>query len=259
MKILWGCIFVLILGGLLVGDVHAEIPSEIILATTDWCPYTCGLSAEEPGIVGEYITRILRDHNITVTIQSYPWTRAITIANDGEVHGLLTAIHEEAPELLFTDAPIMSYTVCFFTNTHSDWRYEDITSLSDSPNTLGVIGDYGYGSPVDEYIRNPNNQDHIHVMSGTDALKRLMRMLEAGRVDIILDDKNVVLWVAKNTHIAVTTLRNAGCLPENPFFLAINPTFPWSQELIDLLNQAFSKAENQEMLTSIIEKYVASE
>lgn len=236
-------------------DLKAELPSKIVLAATDWCPYTCSTPEEHPGVIGEYVAAILKKHGIHLEIQFLPWSRAIAMANEGEkVHGLLTAVHEEAPELLLTDIPIMTYNVCFFTNTNIDWEYKDITSLSDIPEKLGVIRDYGYGSPVDEHIKNPKNEDGIHFISGSNALQRLILMLEKGRIDLLLDDKYVIRRLAKKNNINDSILRNAGCLPGNPFYLAINPKFEWSQELIDLFNDAFSRAENQEVLKSMFER-----
>lgn len=73
---------------------------------------------------------------------------------------------------------------------------------------------------------------------------------------ILIDDEYVVSGLANRFDFDVSTLRNAGCLPGNPFYLAINPKFQWSRELVALLNVAFGSSENREILTSIIEKSI---
>lgn len=108
----------------------------INLATTPWCPYTCGSSGEDYGVVGHYIQEIFKQIDVELQIKSYPWSRAIELANAGEVDGLLTATHSEAPNLIFSANPIANYHICFFTLPANPWRYAPELQLGG--NSLAV-------------------------------------------------------------------------------------------------------------------------
>ncbi|MCH2055972.1 MAG: hypothetical protein MK214_05025 [Thalassotalea sp.] len=85
--------------------------TQLTLATTTWCPYTCASDNYEHGIIGEYVTQVLTQANVDVKIASYPWSRAIALANSQQVDGLHTSMPVEAPDLLFSSHPISSYQV----------------------------------------------------------------------------------------------------------------------------------------------------
>ncbi|NMP30702.1 transporter substrate-binding domain-containing protein [Thalassotalea sp. M1531] len=223
---------------------------ELSLATTAWCPYTCNFEPFEFGIIGHYITQVLAKHNINVHIQSYPWSRAINLANSGAVDGLLTAIKSEAPNLLLTDTPITDYQVCFFTRNNQDWRYKiplDFTGMR-----LGVIQDYGYGEPLDSYILKSSAESLVIKISGDLGTKRLVDMLLNDRIDIFVEDKKVVAWQLAQHNTSQSFLRNAGCLPKQPFYLALYPNDK-NRRLIDLLNQLLEDEENQQTLQSLFQ------
>jgi polar amino acid transport system substrate-binding protein len=69
-----------------------------------------------------------------------------------EVDGLLTATPAEAPDLLFSDSPIGSYQMCFYTVNSSNLRFDK--SIDFGNNLLAVAQDYGYGEPLDSYTRD---------------------------------------------------------------------------------------------------------
>ncbi|MFY0640551.1 MAG: transporter substrate-binding domain-containing protein [Bermanella sp.] len=228
-------------------------PSKIILATTNWCPYACPNSEELPGIAYEYIQATLKQLDMDVDIKFYPWTRAIKEVESGRAHGLLTAVREEAPDFVFTNTPTMSYRVCFFSNKDSQWRYKGVSSLNTV--TLGAIKGYGYDSDIDEYIRNAKSNEAVQLISGGKEIPRFINMLDLNRIDAFLDDQYVAAWEAKTHRIDLADYQNAGCLSENPFFIAFSPKFKWASELVEKLDVQFSKKEHQALLNEIIKKY----
>ncbi|MGZ9899337.1 substrate-binding periplasmic protein [Shewanella gaetbuli] len=230
----------------------ATIPAKITLATTHWPPYTSSYQDDQPGIVYEYVTAILASHDIHLEVQRYPWLRAIKLAEEGhQIHGLLTAVQEEAPSLQFTQTPIMQYKVNFYTQSDAQWVYENADSLNNIPTPLSIILGYGYGSPVDEFINNPQNRSKLNILSGDDAQTRLLKMLQYQRAAVIIEDELVVNYYLNDTF----KVRYAGTLSQSPFYLALNPNLPWANELITLLNKEFKSAENLLYLQSLVQKY----
>ncbi|MCW3174253.1 substrate-binding periplasmic protein [Shewanella subflava] len=234
----------------------AKIPSKITLATTNWPPYTSGISPDKPGIVYEYMTEILAQHGISLRIEVYPWSRAIKMASDdNNIHGLLTAVHEEAPNLLFTTTPIMNYKVNFYTAMDNNWLYQDPRSLDSMPSPLCIILGYGYGSPIDEFIHNEANKPRLHTLTGGNAQQRLVKMLEYKRVAVIIEDELVIQSDTNNT----ANIRFAGTLSNSPFYAAFNPNLSWSHEIVALLNQELAKPENLQRLQHLVSEYTAEQ
>lgn len=233
-------------------SLWAKIPSTITLATTNWPPYTSGSSPEKPGIVYEYITEILAKNGITLRIERYPWSRAIKMASDdNDIHGLLTAVYEEAPTLLFTLTPIMNYKVNFYTAIDNNWLYQDKHSLNTMPSPLCIILGYGYGSPIDEFIHDEANKTRLHTLTGGNAQQRLVKMLEYKRVAVIIEDELVIQSYTQKT----TNIRFAGTLNDSPFYVAFNPNLSWSKDIVELLNQELADPENLQRLQQLVSDY----
>lgn len=162
--------------------------------------------------------------------------------------GLLTAVPAEAPRLLFTHSPTMNYSVCFFTETASDWQYKEIKDLQGV--TLAVIQDYAYGEPIDSYIQSSDEGVFV-IKSG--GIARLQRMLVAQRFDTFIADSNVVAWQLTNT---LPTIRKAGCLKQNPFYVAFHSRNEWSRKMIDVLDVWLRVSTNKDVLEKIKLNYV---
>lgn len=232
----------------------AEIPNSIQLAATDWCPYTCA-SIEKPGIVVEYIREILQPYNISLSVNVLPWNRAIRETDKGKISGLVTAVPSEAPHLAFTSMPTMSYRVCFITRATSTWSYQNPRSLKN--HLLGAIRGYSYDEKVDSYIQS--NKNEVTLITGEDKIVRFYSMLSSHRLDSFIEDQYVAAWEAKNNNINLEEFKQAGCLSEHPFYLALNPELNWSHELITLLNQQLSLEKNKRLLEAIINKYITND
>ena len=229
---------------------HSQaIPKSITLASTDWCPYVCEHQADKPGIIYEYLTLILKEHGIELNVEFNPWHESVKRANQGLVHGLLTATTDEAPELLFTTTPTANYQVCFITKRNQNWLYKDTNSLYGI--TLGSIKGYGYGEDIDQYIKDYAQNPHMQIIENG-GIERLNDMLFSDKINAFLDDSLVVLWLLKDKDVKV---KLAGCLPRKPFFLAINPELPWANDFMALMDRILKENPNQKTLHSIKLKY----
>jgi polar amino acid transport system substrate-binding protein len=230
--------------------------TQIKLATTPWCPYTCNNEKQPHGIVGQYLTELLAESNILLTIESYPWARAIELAKAGKVHGLLTAIPAEAPSLEFTTTETMSYQVCFFTRVNEAWTYQ--APLTTNGKRLGVINQYGYGEEVTNFTSQPQNKKSVMSISGQDSLPRLITMLQSQRLDILVEDVHVLTWQMKTLNLPLESVRNAGCLKAHSFYIAFNSHHKINQQLIEYLNIALQEQHHMDRLHQLIQPFQIS-
>lgn len=211
---------------------------KLTLATTKWCPYTCFDNSKEFGVVGLYLRKIISSYDVELAITSYPWSRAIRLVESKKIDGLLTATHTEAPALIFTDSPIGSYQMCFYTLSSNKWIFSK--SFNFGVNLLAVVQDYGYGEPLDSYIKS---NALITSISGSNVTDRLISLLLKERVDVIVADKLVVDYKISNKLINANIIKQAGCLTENYFYLALNPTIE-NKKLLKKLSYDLTKPEN---------------
>lgn len=206
----------------------------IVLNTTDWCPYTCSTMANK-GIVTEYVSTILSRKGYNLEVKFLPWTRAVKMALSGESDGLLTGVSSEAKELKFTSTPTMTYRTCLFTADKEVLKKKKIKSIDDlNKIKLGTISGYSYGSEMDAYISKAK-KENVNSISGKDALERLYKLSSLGRIDYFVEDELVVKHTLKSKSF------KAFCNKEDPFFLGLSPKYKNHKKLIKILNLEFSK------------------
>ncbi|MFT6559481.1 substrate-binding periplasmic protein [Sneathiella sp.] len=240
----------LILFGL--SSAQASMPSKVSLAKADWCPFSCQNDPDRPGIIHEYLEAILKPMGIEVTVTTYPWARAVQLATTGkDVHGLLTAVFVEAPDLLLTNTPTAYYQNCFYGKKDQLWRYEGVRSLKSMPEKLGVIKGYSYGHPVDELIADDTGSLKIQKVNSIKGTGRLIEMLSRGRLALLMEERNVYQWYLKRNSVKNPDLQIVGCVDPQPFYLAVNPKLSWSADFIVFLNKAFADPANLRLLEEI--------
>jgi polar amino acid transport system substrate-binding protein len=81
-------------------------------------------------------------------------------------------------------------------------------------------------------------------MSGEDNSSRLIRMLQIGRSDIIIEDNKVIQWTMIKNNVDTSHIKQVGCLDEQPFFLALSSNED-NLELMKGLNQTLFGAYEQ--------------
>ena len=230
-----------------------ELPSQLLLAATDWCPYSCSDSQHGRGIVADYLTKVFEQAGIALDIRFLPWSRALIAANTGAVDGLLTAVAEEAPQLLLPQTATMLYQDCFFVKPSDSWHFDGIESLHNV--RLAYIKDYGYNEPVNSYLLNPPQQARFFEVTGADPSLRMIRLIHAGRADVLIEEKRVASWASARLNDRNQHLKQAGCLQGNPFYVALNPQAPLATEIIRLLNEVLQHPNNLQLLEQLTQRY----
>ncbi|WP_430462171.1 substrate-binding periplasmic protein [Thalassolituus sp. LLYu03] len=231
----------------------AAEPTVLHLGAADWCPYTCD-SPTQPGIVTEYLTALLKPHNIELKVSVLPWSRAVKAAEAGQLNGLITLVEGEAPQLLMTTTATMSHQDCFYTTPESEWRFSGVMNLDEI--RLGAIKNYGYGEALDAYITDQGDlSTRLQLLSGDNPDQRLFSMLRNYRIDAYISDRYVNSWQLKNAGFRDTDVRSGGCLTDLPFFMGFYRKFSQSDALATWLNEALAIPGNIRLRDAIAQKY----
>ncbi len=234
----------------------AQAKVRLRLAAAQWPPYSIGNRLAEPGLAHEFLSGILAGLGYQLEVDYLPWSRALLEAREGRrIDGLLTAVPSEANGLVVTSSPSFSYEVVFYVQAANPWRYRGAASLREV--RLGVVADYGYGEPLDAHLAEPANAGRLQRLTGEDTTRRLLRLLEIGRIDAFAEDRSVVQWTAARQGASMTGIREAGALRRQPVYLALHPDLPNAKRLIAQLNQVLAQPASRAAFQALQKRYAS--
>lgn len=214
-----------------------------------WCPFTCESNIEDkPGIVTEVVYQALKNAKIEMRYEVVSWARAIKLAEDQKLNGLLGAYLSDLPSFLHPTHPIISSRDCFYTNSSDPWEYREKSSLEN--RKIGVIKDYGYGEFIDQEKKLKRNKNFFEV-TGDKPLVQNLRKIEAGRIDTVLENELVINHVKSLGQ--GTKLKSAGCLEKKEIYVVFNPKDQNNKKYIQAIDLYIKS--NPQKIATIIQKY----
>lgn len=156
--------------------------AEIKVCYEDWYPYSFPTDAGgHEGVQVAITTRAFEAMGHTVTFSELPYKRCVHETVIGTFDAML--LTDSEPEMLRGTVSTASWLLGFYVqNTNSLTGFDGLESFANM--RLGVVDGYEYPEPIETFTRWTRD-------SVTDAETNL-RKLDAGRVDLVLDD---VLWV----------------------------------------------------------------
>jgi len=207
-----------VFAALLASPAYADT---IVLEADQWCPYTCEAGSDKPGFMIEVAKAAFEAKGHQVVYRSVPWARALDdVRRTGAAQGAVGATDSDRSEsTVFHDEPLGRSANVFVTRAGDSWTFKDLSSLNG--RTLGVIKDYTYGSPVDEWIAA--NGGAVQAVAGDSPLELNLTKLIAGRIDVVVDDAAVIAYEAAKTGVA-NKLRTAGGTEPASVYIAFSKT-----------------------------------
>lgn len=202
------------------------------LAGDGWCPYICPNDPDKPGYLLEALTRVLEQ---PPAFEPLPWPRALQMAREGLVDGVVGAYPEEAVNLLIGQEPIGWVTMRFYTRADSHWQYGGTESLANQ--SIGLAQGYSYGPQLDTW-RDSHLSDHeqVQILSGERVLERNIQKLLLGRISVLLEDSQIVEHYL-HRHRLSGQIRAAGQLADKrPMYVALNPRLESVKERLNELD-----------------------
>ena len=239
-------LFFLYLPALAGGDV-------ITLRADEWCPYNCDPHSDAPGFIVEMAQVIFKKAGHSVDYDIMPWARAIQDTRKGKFNGIIGAGKEDAPDFIFPETEQAQMVNVFYVRKNDSWKYDGVGSLEGK--VLGVIKDYTYIDDIDTYIsEHEKNSKKVQVASGESALDSNVKKLLAGRIDILIEDSNVMgLYIKKN--LKENQLQTAGNLPPDMLFIAFSPANPKSPSYAEIISKGIVELRQSGELNMILDKY----
>lgn len=233
----------------------------ITLVADGWCPYNCEPNSDRPGYMVELAKSAFARHNIDVVYSNLPWARAIEDARQNKYTGIIGAYYSDAPDFIFPKSPQGLCRFSFFVKKNDPWTFLDMSSLK--TRSLGAINDYSYSVELDDYVvTNRNNLQRLQILSGDNALDNNIKKLLMGRVDTIIEDKQVFgyfLSPAEYEQVRMS-IKDAGTLPDKEdgngiIFIAFSPKNPNSPRYAKILSDETELMRKSGELQQILSKY----
>jgi len=192
-----------------------------------------------------------RSHDIDY--QLMPWSRSLATVEKGTYDAVVGTDQEESPNLVFPEESFGMFRNGFFAKPGKDWSYAGISSLASV--RLGVIDGYSYFEEMDNYIAANKDGNRVFAATGDDALPKLLKMLVAGRIDVVIENVAVVQQTIQNTHFE-GEIASAG-LPEDssPLYIAFSPANANSAEYCRIFDEGIVELRNSGKLKEILSYY----
>ena len=127
--------------------------------------------------------------------------------------------------------------------------------LPSRDKVIAVIGGYRYGESIDSYVVAMANTRSVFVANGEDALERNIRMLLAGRVDLVLEVPYVFNAKAKQMGVLQEVREMARLKESYDLYIACSPIRVTSDEYLRLLDAGIRELRRTGELRKILDKY----
>jgi len=203
----------------------AASPKSLVIAADLWCPYNCLPESTLPGYMVELTQHAfdaVSPGQYHVIYKILTWKRAILQARNGYIDGIIGAVPSEAEQLHFPSEEQGLMIDRFFTRKDSSWSFQGVSELThQSAFILGGVDGYAYTKGVSRFMKSFPRQAYL--ASGANAMRKLVDLLDLGRIDAIVGNENVFRFAVRARPNGFQNYRIAGSTNvEEKLYVAFN-------------------------------------
>lgn len=224
-------------------DLHAEV---VNFVTTDFPPYVISHGNQYSGLEVDVTLEVCRRLNLECNIEVMRWNRALTLAKEGKVDGVLMPVFtpERAQYLYFTSESSGRERIAVMALQGSGLRTQTIDDLRHEK--FGVVLGYSYGAEFDQ------RADLARDVSPSNEV--LLRRMQLKRVRVAVSDMAVLQYVARQNGYA--PLDVVAVLSDNPQYIAFSKAIGTRAEnLAARFSKALKDLHDDGTFRSIERKY----
>lgn len=231
----------------------------LVLGSDKWCPYVCTPGSSRPGYMVELARAVFEPLGIHVEYQNIPWLRAKLMLEKGKLQGLIAATPANTADL--KPAPVFPSEEegrmhnSFYTLAENNWQFRQAPSLTDI--RLGVVDGYDYGPHIQPYISRWKDSGRVLAITGQQPINRLIKLMQMGRVDTVLEDDDVFHYAARQADF--DDYRSAGATGTpaavNKLFIAFSPADPNAEKYAQILSDGVKRLRHSGELARILQRY----
>lgn len=226
---------------------------KITIRADVWCPYNCEPGSELPGYMIEITRAIFEKVGHKIEYKALPWARAIKQTREGHFNAIVGAYIDDAPDFLFPESLGVSEMV-FYGKKDQEWKYSGFID-SVKKIKLGAIKDYAYSTKLDEYIASKKSSNNVQLVHGKSPLESNIKKLLAGRVDILVVNKDVFKYMLLKTGRLNESFKHCGILDTSKVHVAFSPKNKKSPIYVKIFNRGLKELKVSGRLQKILSKY----
>ena len=224
--------------------------TRVVMSVDDYMPYVSSAApkADYPGYMVEIAQHIFAKHNITLTLESVPYVRAIQLGQEGRIDGMFAVNY---PDPVF-QAPYIAHgidRVCLFGNEKQD----TLTRLS--TRTIGMTNGYNIDDipELKQVAEELARSTTVIWLSGDNPVVRFLDMLRDRRIDGFIERQYVVDWYSKTLpkRYAYPKL----CSGDKPSYILFFTASPNSAALAEIIHSGLQDLRASGQLGAILTKY----
>jgi polar amino acid transport system substrate-binding protein len=244
------------------GKVAAEnnLPADtqtekvILVASDPWWPYAGVEGSDKKGYGVELIEAVMAPAGWKIRYINLAWNRCLEEFKTGHVTALIGLDRRESPGAYFPQHSINQSRPTYFTGLKSSWKFTGPDSLKQI--RLGSVSGYTFDGAINEHIAKgayTGAPGSVLIVSGDNPLSRMVRALEADRIDAFVDNYDVVH--ASLTPEEMARLRIAGVMPGVGLYIAFSPARPDGAELAREFDEGMERLQQSGKLREMLERY----
>lgn len=229
----------------------------ITIRADAWCPYTCEPKSDKPGYLIEIAKRVFEAAGHKVDYRLLPWPRAVSEVRKGAYTAIAGGGAADTPGFALTQPMGEAITeLAFRKGEKVDYKGPDSLKGLRLGAPAGVVS---WGAGIDEYVAaHKDDPKSVDMSGGEDAYEVNLKKLLAKRVDVIVDDGNVLGWLTRRLGVAAK-IETITVLTENDVYIAFSPANGKSAEYAALLDQGVEKLRATGELAKILARYGLSD
>jgi len=233
-------LFVLL--ALIMGVAQADT---VTAAQDPWPPFV--QEKGEPGLSVDLVRAALEHEGYELEMTIMPWARAIDQVKNGNIDVLVATWYtEERSDYLRYSEPYMQNQLKFIKQAGDDFEFNGLDSLTGK--TVGVVRGYGYG---DDFLNATNFSRPETSSIGSNLLK-----LDAGRIDLTLEDEIVALSTMKSEGIDSSKYDfTNNALSVNDLHVTSGVANARSEEIIAAFNRGLAAIRENGTMAELLAKY----
>lgn len=243
--------YLMTLAFILTGQAAVAQTPKITVLADPWCPYTCEAGSDKPGYMIE-ITKAALAGKYEVEYQVVAWARALSEVRAGKFNSVAGATDTDKEGLAFSPA-MGAMQSCFYAKPTTNWKWDGTKSLESV--SLGAVAGYTYEEALDKYIEdNKSKTERVQLVSGDNPLPQNIKKLEADRIKVIVEDKNVVEFYFSSQG-KKNPFESKGCLPSSDLYVGFGQKNPLTKEVLKAMESGMKKIQANGEHKKILQKY----
>ncbi|WP_164880833.1 substrate-binding periplasmic protein [Aestuariirhabdus litorea] len=231
-----------------------SLAATLRLAADSWYPYNGDPRSDHPGYMIELAREITREAGHGVDYRLLPWSRSLLEARKGNVDCVVGAFRGDAPDFLYPDQSMGREDTAFFSLAAN--RHLNISSVEELEGVrIAVINGYSYGDQIDEFVKRNRTSSQLMITSGNTPLARNVRLLLAGRVELLIASPNALKATLKQMSLEDAVVEVGRMNNPEELYIACAPGSDRAEYFVRLLSDGVKRLRASGRLQQILDRY----